>query len=109
MSLRQPLGVCSMITPWNFPMAIPSWKIIPALVCGNTVVLKPAEQTPLTALRLGALVLHGARPVDDAQPKGGEVEAGSTRMHVEHQLAVDLREVGQVVLRAVWLIGADLA
>src|SRR5687768_5283521 len=50
MSLRQPLGVCSMITPWNFPMAIPSWKIIPALVCGNTVVLKPSELTPLSAL-----------------------------------------------------------
>src|SRR5262249_15365643 len=41
MSIRQPLGVCSIITPWNFPMAIPSWKMIPALVCGNTVVFKP--------------------------------------------------------------------
>ena len=50
MSVRQPLGVCSVITPWNFPMAIPSWKIIPALVCGNTVVFKPASQTPLSAL-----------------------------------------------------------
>ncbi|HYB93915.1 MAG TPA: aldehyde dehydrogenase family protein [Vicinamibacterales bacterium] len=50
MSLRQPVGVCSMITPWNFPMAIPSWKIIPALVCGNTVVLKPSELTPLSAM-----------------------------------------------------------
>ena len=50
MSVRQPLGVCSIITPWNFPMAIPSWKIIPALVCGNTVVFKPATQTPLSAL-----------------------------------------------------------
>lgn len=50
MSLRQPIGVCSMITPWNFPMAIPSWKIIPALVCGNTVVLKPSELTPLSAV-----------------------------------------------------------
>src|SRR5687767_7559979 len=49
MSVRQPLGVCSVITPWNFPMAIPSWKIIPALVCGNTVVFKPASQTPLSA------------------------------------------------------------
>ncbi len=49
MSIRQPLGVCSIITPWNFPMAIPSWKIIPALVCGNTVVFKPASQTPLSA------------------------------------------------------------
>ena len=50
MSLRQPIGVCSMITPWNFPMAIPSWKIIPALVCGNTVVLKPSELTPLSSV-----------------------------------------------------------
>src|SRR6266446_7221498 len=47
MSVRQPLGVCGLITPWNFPMAIPSWKIIPALVCGNTVVFKPATLTPL--------------------------------------------------------------
>ena len=50
MSIRQPVGVCSVITPWNFPMAIPSWKIIPALVCGNTVVFKPASQTPLSAV-----------------------------------------------------------
>jgi len=50
MSIRQPVGVCALITPWNFPMAIPSWKIIPALVCGNTVVLKPSELTPLSAL-----------------------------------------------------------
>ena len=50
MSMRQPMGVCAIITPWNFPMAIPSWKIIPALVCGNTVVFKPSELTPLTAL-----------------------------------------------------------
>ncbi len=50
MSIRQPLGVSSIITPWNFPMAIPSWKIAPALVCGNTVVFKPASQTPLSAL-----------------------------------------------------------
>src|SRR5215813_5478601 len=50
MSIRQPLGVCSIITPWNFPMAIPSWKMIPALVCGNTIVFKPSTQTPLSAL-----------------------------------------------------------
>src|SRR5271156_1456164 len=49
MSVRQSIGVCGMITPWNFPMAIPSWKIAPALVCGNTVVIKPAEDTPLSA------------------------------------------------------------
>jgi acyl-CoA reductase-like NAD-dependent aldehyde dehydrogenase len=50
MSVRQPMGVAAIITPWNFPMAIPSWKIIPALVCGNTVVFKPATLTPLSAL-----------------------------------------------------------
>src|SRR6185436_16631994 len=50
MSIRQPIGVCGLITPWNFPMAIPSWKVVPALVCGNTVVLKPASLTPLSAL-----------------------------------------------------------
>ncbi|KPL03165.1 MAG: aldehyde dehydrogenase [candidate division Zixibacteria bacterium SM23_73_2] len=52
MSLRQPLGVCAMITPWNFPMAIPSWKLMPALVLGNTVVFKPATDTPLSAVNL---------------------------------------------------------
>lgn len=50
MSIRQPIGVCGIITPWNFPMAIPSWKILPALICGNTVVLKPATLTPLSAV-----------------------------------------------------------
>ena len=49
MCVRMPLGVCGMITPWNFPMAIPSWKIFPALACGNTVVFKPASDTPLSA------------------------------------------------------------
>src|SRR5260221_1148894 len=50
MAVRQPVGVCGMIAPWNFPMAIPSWKIFPALVCGNTCVIKPAEDTPLSTL-----------------------------------------------------------
>ncbi len=49
MSVRRPVGVCGMITPWNFPIAIPSWKMFPALVCGNTMVLKPAEDTPACA------------------------------------------------------------
>ncbi len=52
MCVRQPVGLCGLITPWNFPMAIPSWKLIPALVCGNAVVLKPAEDTPLSAYNL---------------------------------------------------------
>lgn len=52
MSVRQPLGVCGVITPWNFPMAIPSWKLMPALVLGNTIVFKPATDTPLSAYNL---------------------------------------------------------
>ena len=52
MSIRQPMGVCALITPWNFPMAIPSWKLMPALVLGNTVVFKPATDTPLSAYNL---------------------------------------------------------
>ena len=62
MSIRQPLGVCSIITPWNFPMAIPSWKIIPALVCGNTVVFKPASQTPLSALNFVNVLVEAGVP-----------------------------------------------
>ncbi|MBS1853366.1 MAG: aldehyde dehydrogenase family protein [Acidobacteria bacterium] len=52
MAIRQPLGVCGMIAPWNFPMAIPSWKLLPALVCGNTCVIKPAQDTPLSTYNL---------------------------------------------------------
>jgi acyl-CoA reductase-like NAD-dependent aldehyde dehydrogenase len=52
MAIRQPVGICAMITPWNFPMAIPSWKLLPALVCGNTCVIKPAQDTPLSTFNL---------------------------------------------------------
>jgi acyl-CoA reductase-like NAD-dependent aldehyde dehydrogenase len=52
MAVRQPIGVCGMITPWNFPMAIPSWKLLPAIVCGNTCVIKPAQDTPLSTFNL---------------------------------------------------------
>ena len=62
MSIRQPLGVCSVITPWNFPMAIPSWKIIPALVCGNTVVFKPATLTPLSAVNFVKILEEAGIP-----------------------------------------------
>src|SRR5690242_6998787 len=48
MAVRTPIGVCGMIAPWNFPMAIPSWKLLPAIVCGNTCVIKPAQDTPLS-------------------------------------------------------------
>lgn len=62
LSLHVPLGVVGLIVPWNFPMVIATWKLAPALACGNTVVLKPASLTPLTALRLGELALEAGIP-----------------------------------------------
>ncbi len=62
MSIRQPIGVVGAITPWNFPVAIPSWKLIPALVCGNTVVLKPATDTPALAERFVELLAESGIP-----------------------------------------------
>src|SRR6476660_6916890 len=62
MSVRMPVGVVGAITPWNFPIAIPSWKLCPALVCGNTVVLKPAEDTPLLASRFVELLGGAGAP-----------------------------------------------
>src|SRR5204863_6953115 len=62
MSVRAPVGVVGAITPWNFPIAIPSWKLAPALVCGNTVVLKPAEDTPLLAERFVELLSEAGCP-----------------------------------------------
>ncbi len=62
MTFREPLGVVGLITPWNFPLNIASWKLGPALACGNTVVLKPAELTPLSSIRLGELALEAGIP-----------------------------------------------
>ena len=61
-TFREPLGICGLIVPWNFPLNIASWKLGPALACGNTVVLKPAELTPLSALRLAELALEAGIP-----------------------------------------------
>lgn len=61
-TLREPLGVCALIVPWNYPIMIASWKLAPALACGNTVVLKPASLTPLTALRLAQFALEVGFP-----------------------------------------------
>ena len=61
-TLREPVGVCGQIIPWNFPLLMAAWKLAPALACGNTCVLKPAEQTPLTALRLGELLQEAGVP-----------------------------------------------
>ena len=62
MSVRMPVGVCAMITPWNFPMAIPSWKLLPALVCGNTCVIKPAQDTPLSTFNLVQTLVDAGLP-----------------------------------------------
>jgi len=60
--LREPVGVCALIVPWNFPMLITTWKTAPALACGNSVVIKPASLTPLTALRLGEILVEAGVP-----------------------------------------------
>src|SRR4029078_7668864 len=65
LSLPQPIGVCGLITAWNFPIAVPSWKILPALVCGNTIVFKPAEEAPQSAVNF----VHAL--ADAGVPAGG--------------------------------------
>jgi len=61
-TLREPVGVCALITPWNFPLVIASWKIAPALACGNTVVVKPAQLTPLSVLMLADILVEAGLP-----------------------------------------------
>jgi alpha-ketoglutaric semialdehyde dehydrogenase len=88
MSVRMPVGVCALITPWNFPMAIPTWKMFPALLCGNTVILKPAEDTPLTAVRLIEILNEAGIPpgvVNLVHGRGEEVGAALVR-HPQVQL-----------------------
>jgi acyl-CoA reductase-like NAD-dependent aldehyde dehydrogenase len=79
---REPVGVCGQIIPWNFPLLMASWKIAPALAAGCTVVLKPAEQTPLTALRLGELALDAGIPAGVLNVITGDGETGAAL--VEH-------------------------
>ena len=61
-TVRRPLGVVAIITPWNFPLAIPAWKIAPALICGNTLVFKPASSTPMTAIKLVEIFIEAGLP-----------------------------------------------
>jgi aldehyde dehydrogenase (NAD+) len=82
MSVRAPVGVCALITPWNFPVAIPTWKMFPALLCGNTVVLKPAEDTPHSAMKLVEIVAEAGVPpgvVNLVHGRGEEVGAALVR------------------------------
>jgi aldehyde dehydrogenase (NAD+) len=81
-TLREPVGVVGLIVPWNFPLLLASWKLGPALACGNTLVLKPAEQTPLTALRLGELVIEAGFPAGVINILTGGPETG--KAIVEH-------------------------
>jgi acyl-CoA reductase-like NAD-dependent aldehyde dehydrogenase len=83
MTFREPLGVVGMITPWNFPLAIASWKVAPALAAGNTVVLKPAELTPLTALELEKLALEAGLPTGVVNVVAGPGSVCGRRL-VEH-------------------------
>jgi len=88
MSIRVPVGVCGLITPWNFPMAIPTWKLFPALLCGNTVVLKPAEDTPATAVKLYEILEEAGVPPGVANlVHGTGEETGATLVrHKDIQL-----------------------
>ena len=61
-TLREPIGVCALITPWNFPLVIASWKIAPALACGNTIIVKPAQLTPLSVLQLADILMEAGLP-----------------------------------------------
>jgi acyl-CoA reductase-like NAD-dependent aldehyde dehydrogenase len=82
-TVREPLGVVGLITPWNFPLTIASWKMGPALAAGNTVVLKPAELTPLTALRFAELALDAGLPEGVVQVVAGPGSECGARL-VEH-------------------------
>lgn len=75
-TLREPVGVVGLIVPWNFPLLLASWKLGPALACGNTVVLKPAEQTPLTTLRFGELTIEAGFPAGVVNILTGGPETG---------------------------------
>src|SRR5581483_4516637 len=75
-TLREPVGVVGLIVPWNFPLLLASWKVGPALACGNTLVLKPAEQTSLTTLRFGELVVEAGFPAGVVNILTGGPETG---------------------------------
>ena len=102
-TFREPLGVVGLIVPWNFPLNIASWKLGPALATGNTVVLKPAELTPLSALRLGELALEAGIPEGVVNVVVGKGSVVGVRL-VEHPDVMKIgftgsTEVGQTVMR----------
>jgi betaine-aldehyde dehydrogenase len=103
-TFREPLGVVGLIVPWNFPLNISSWKLGPALACGNTVVLKPAELTPLSALRLAELVLEAEIPEGVVNVLVGKGSVVGARL-VEHPDVAKIgftgsTEVGRGIMQA---------
>src|SRR3989454_1975562 len=104
MSVRTPIGVCALITPWNFPMAIPSWKVMPALICGNTVVMKPATDTPLSMYNLVKVLEEAGVPRGVVNfVTGGVGEVGQSLMthsNVRFVSFTGTTEVGRQVSKA---------
>jgi acyl-CoA reductase-like NAD-dependent aldehyde dehydrogenase len=103
-TLREPVGVCGQIIPWNFPLLMAAWKIAPALACGNVVILKPAEQTPLTAIRLGELICEAGLPdgvvniVTGMGPGAGSAIA--EHPDIDKVAFTGSGEVGKLILKA---------
>jgi phenylacetaldehyde dehydrogenase len=103
-TLREPVGVVGQIIPWNFPLLMAAWKLGPALATGCTVVLKPAEQTPLSALRLGELILEAGYPagVVNIVPGFGETAGAALAAHpdVDKVAFTGSTEVGKLIVQA---------
>ncbi len=103
-TLREPVGVVGQIIPWNFPLLMAAWKLGPALTTGNCVVLKPAEQTPLSALRLGELILEAGVPpgVVNIVPGQGETAGAALAAHsgVDKVAFTGSTEVGKLIVQA---------
>jgi phenylacetaldehyde dehydrogenase len=103
-TLREPLGVVGQIIPWNFPLLMAAWKLGPALTTGNCVVLKPAEQTPLTALRLAELIAEAGVPngVVNVVPGFGETAGAALASHydVDKVAFTGSTEVGKLIVQA---------
>jgi phenylacetaldehyde dehydrogenase len=103
-TLREPVGVVGQIIPWNFPLIMASWKLAPALAVGCTVVLKPAEQTPITALRLGELIMEAGFPegVVNIVPGFGETAGAALAAHpgVDKIAFTGSTEVGRLIAHA---------
>jgi phenylacetaldehyde dehydrogenase len=103
-TLREPVGVVGQIIPWNFPLLMAAWKLGPALAAGNTVVLKPAEQTPLTALRLAGLIAEAGMPdgVVNVIPGYGETAGAALAAHgdVDKVAFTGSTEVGKLIVAA---------